>query len=77
MSSGPDTSSAGSTGPGRVAREALRALFEVAVIGFFTLAAVFVPVAINPHLLAPSVMVVGFGLGTYALSLVRRRRWAS
>lgn len=69
MSSGPDTSSAGSTGPGR-----FRALFEDAVVILAATVTVALPAGINPRLLAPSLMVAGAGLGVYALSLYARRR---
>jgi hypothetical protein len=44
MSSGPDTSSAGSTGPGRIVR-LLRAPFEGVVIGGLILIPLFIAIA--------------------------------
>lgn len=45
MSSGPDTSSAGGTGPGRVAREKLRGIFEGVVIGSLIVVALYIAIA--------------------------------
>lgn len=73
--SGPETGGPPS-GPKGFAHTLLGA-FEGSIVIAFALVVVFTAVAINPHLLAPSVMVVGAGLGIYALSLWARRRRTS